>query len=74
MRKYGAPHFGFVDDMRTCYSGFESTTRAQPLARKIVASYIEQGIDYMNYSPNRESFRMFPGIHQVDDGAKNGHF
>ncbi|KAJ1304929.1 hypothetical protein OPQ81_006062 [Rhizoctonia solani] len=38
------------------YAGFESTMRAQPLARKIVASYIEQGIDYMFYSPNQWAF------------------
>ncbi|QRW21823.1 peptidase family S41 protein [Rhizoctonia solani] len=38
------------------YAGFESTVRAQPLARKIVESYIEQGIDYMSYSPNQWAF------------------
>ncbi|CAE6477326.1 unnamed protein product [Rhizoctonia solani] len=38
------------------YAGFESTMRAQPLAQKIVASYIKQGIDYMNYSPSQWAF------------------
>ncbi|QRV84940.1 peptidase family S41 protein [Ceratobasidium sp. AG-Ba] len=38
------------------YAGFESATRAGPLARKIVASYIAQGIDYMSYSPNQWAF------------------
>ncbi|CAE7110160.1 unnamed protein product [Rhizoctonia solani] len=38
------------------YAGFESAMRAQPLARKIVASYISQGIDYMYYSPNQWAF------------------
>ncbi|KAG9126864.1 hypothetical protein FRC07_001649 [Ceratobasidium sp. 392] len=38
------------------YSGFESTMRAGPLARKIVASDIAQGIDYMFYSPNQWAF------------------
>ncbi|KAG8729792.1 hypothetical protein FRC11_007998, partial [Ceratobasidium sp. 423] len=38
------------------YAGFESTMRAQPLARKIVASYIEQGINYMFYSSNQWAF------------------
>ncbi|KAF8607362.1 hypothetical protein BDV93DRAFT_553078 [Ceratobasidium sp. AG-I] len=38
------------------YAGFESTMRAGPLARKIVASDIAQGIDYMNYSPNQWAF------------------
>ncbi|KAH7339972.1 hypothetical protein B0J17DRAFT_716957 [Rhizoctonia solani] len=38
------------------YAGFESTMRAQPLAQKIVAAYIEQGIDYMNYSPSQWAF------------------
>ncbi|KAG8744533.1 hypothetical protein FRC10_009985 [Ceratobasidium sp. 414] len=36
--------------------GFESTTRANPLARKIVAADIAQGIDYMFYSPNNWAF------------------
>ncbi|QRV98976.1 peptidase family S41 protein [Ceratobasidium sp. AG-Ba] len=38
------------------YAGFESATRAGPLARKIVESDIAQGIDYMNYSPNQWAF------------------
>ncbi|CAE6421599.1 unnamed protein product, partial [Rhizoctonia solani] len=38
------------------YAGFESTMRAQPLARKIVDSYIKQGIDYMYYSPSQWAF------------------
>ncbi|CAE6396376.1 unnamed protein product [Rhizoctonia solani] len=38
------------------YAGFESTARAQPLARKIVASYISQEIDGMFYSPSRWAF------------------
>ncbi|KDN39431.1 hypothetical protein RSAG8_08837, partial [Rhizoctonia solani AG-8 WAC10335] len=42
------------------YAGFESTMRAQPLARKIVASYITQGIDNMYYSPNRKPAHNFP--------------
>lgn len=42
------------------HSGFESTMRAGPLARKIVASDIAQGIDYMYYSPNRRYFPRQP--------------
>ncbi|KAF8607363.1 hypothetical protein BDV93DRAFT_553079, partial [Ceratobasidium sp. AG-I] len=38
------------------YAGFESTMRANPLARKIVAADIAQGIDYMFYSPNQWAF------------------
>ncbi|CAE6481362.1 unnamed protein product [Rhizoctonia solani] len=38
------------------YAGFESTARAQPLARKIVASYITQQIDGMFYSPSVWAF------------------
>ncbi|KAG8683239.1 hypothetical protein FRC09_016209, partial [Ceratobasidium sp. 395] len=38
------------------YTGFESTMRAGHLARKIVASDIAQGIDYMYYSPNQWAF------------------
>ncbi|KAG8690181.1 hypothetical protein FRC09_012098, partial [Ceratobasidium sp. 395] len=38
------------------YAGFESTMRAGSLARKIVASDIAQGIDYMFYSPNQWAF------------------
>ncbi|CAE6411508.1 unnamed protein product [Rhizoctonia solani] len=38
------------------YAGFESAVRAQPLARKIVASYITQGINDMFYSPSRWAF------------------
>ncbi|KAG8716773.1 hypothetical protein FRC08_008828 [Ceratobasidium sp. 394] len=38
------------------YAGFESTMRANPLARKIVAADIAQGIDYMFYSPNNWAF------------------
>ncbi|KAG8685120.1 hypothetical protein FRC09_014948, partial [Ceratobasidium sp. 395] len=38
------------------YAGFESAMRAGPLARKIVASDIAQGIDYMYYSPNQWAF------------------
>ncbi|QRV98977.1 peptidase family S41 protein [Ceratobasidium sp. AG-Ba] len=38
------------------YAGFESTTRANPLSRKIVAADIAQGIDYMFYSPNNWAF------------------
>ncbi|KAG8735664.1 hypothetical protein FRC12_017967 [Ceratobasidium sp. 428] len=38
------------------YTGFESAMRAGPLARKIVASDIAQGIDYMFYSPNQWAF------------------
>ncbi|CUA67231.1 hypothetical protein RSOLAG22IIIB_07285 [Rhizoctonia solani] len=38
------------------YSGWESSARANPLARKIVAADIAQGIDYMFYSPNTWAF------------------
>ncbi|EUC56044.1 peptidase S41 family protein [Rhizoctonia solani AG-3 Rhs1AP] len=37
------------------YAGFESAVRAQPLARKIVASLITQEINGMFYSPSRWS-------------------
>ncbi|KDN47593.1 hypothetical protein RSAG8_03383, partial [Rhizoctonia solani AG-8 WAC10335] len=38
------------------YPGWESSARASPLARKIVAADIAQGIDYMYYSPNNWAF------------------
>ncbi|KAF8688631.1 peptidase S41 family protein, partial [Rhizoctonia solani] len=38
------------------YSGWESSARANPLARKIVAADIAQGIDYMFYSSNNWAF------------------
>ncbi|CEL54958.1 hypothetical protein RSOLAG1IB_07450 [Rhizoctonia solani AG-1 IB] len=38
------------------YSGWESSARANPLARKIVAADIAQGINYMFYSSNNWAF------------------
>ncbi|CUA76592.1 hypothetical protein RSOLAG22IIIB_12383 [Rhizoctonia solani] len=38
------------------YAGFESVIRAQPLARKIVASYVAQGTTGMFYSSDRWAF------------------
>lgn len=49
--------------------------RAGPLARKIVASDIAQGIDYMYYSPNR-AFLCLPSVLKLTlppFDPQNGH-
>jgi len=38
------------------YSGFQSSTRANPLAQKIVKSVIAQDIEFLNYTPDNWAF------------------
>lgn len=54
------------------YAGFQNSVRASPLAQKIVKSFIDNDINFMNYSPENWAFlndTVFTNSHNYIDPA-----